>query len=66
MRNATLDILHRKTTQLEAMVAMLSGVAGAAYAELTDAERGNYAWVMADLVADIKSALDAKTGASHG
>lgn len=65
MRNATLDILHRKVSQLEAMVAMLSGVAGAAYAELTDTERGNYAWVMADLLADLKAALDSETEVSH-
>lgn len=57
MRNATLDTLNRKTDQLAALVSMLGSMAGCAFEELTEAERGNYTWVMADLVRDISAAL---------
>ncbi|MFP3706195.1 hypothetical protein SB783_19460 [Paraburkholderia sp. SIMBA_009] len=63
--NATLDTLNKKALQLEAMVAMLSSMAGSAFEDLTAAERGNFAWLMADLVADIRAGIDTVTEACH-
>lgn len=64
--NPTLDVLNRKTLQLESMVAMLSSMAGSAYEDLTTAERGNFAWLMADLVSDIRTAIDTIAEARNG
>jgi hypothetical protein len=66
MHNATLDILNRKTLQLESMVAMLSSVAGSAFGDLTTADRGNFTWLMADLVSDIRTAVDTLSEARNG
>ncbi|MFP3709109.1 hypothetical protein SB783_34385 [Paraburkholderia sp. SIMBA_009] len=63
--NATLDVLNRKALQLESMVAMFSSMAGSAFEELSTAERGNFAWLMADLIADIRAAIDTITESRH-
>lgn len=56
LSNKALDVLNCKSLQLEAMVSMLSNIPGHAD-KLSEAELGNYVWVMSDLVSDMRRAL---------
>ncbi|KWH11565.1 hypothetical protein WT59_00230 [Burkholderia territorii] len=59
MRNPNLDMIHTKTLQLEAMVSMLRVLAGQRVSELCPEAVGNYAWLMDDLIDQIKCGIDA-------
>lgn len=63
MCNATIDIISGKVAQLDALISAMSA---GAFDDLCDTDRGNYVWVMSDIVADIKSALDASAEVRHG
>ena len=58
--------LNTKVLQLEAMVATLRGAVTHGFDELDPSCTPNYMWLMADLVADIKSTLDAAVEVAHG
>ncbi|HDR9101149.1 TPA: hypothetical protein QDB15_006006 [Burkholderia vietnamiensis] len=63
MRNATIGIISGKVAQLDALIsAMSAGV----FEDLCETDRGNYVWVMADIVADIKSEINAAAEVRHG
>ncbi|MDN7950419.1 hypothetical protein [Burkholderia multivorans] len=59
MRNANLDMISSKATQLAAMVGV-----GHPNAEISTEELGNYAWLMGDLPDEIKCGIDAVSGVS--
>ncbi|WP_146126188.1 hypothetical protein [Burkholderia multivorans] len=64
MRNANLDMISSKATQLAAMVGMLRMIVGHPNAEISTEELGNYAWLMGDLLDEIKCGIDAVSGVS--
>ena len=66
MRNATKDVLDRKTAQLEAGLAMLSGASHSEFEGLSSSEISNFVWLLADLAGDIRSALGAAVEVAHG
>jgi hypothetical protein len=68
MRNAaTLDTLNRKTLQLNALVSVLTNLMPGNADALTSEEFGDFAWLMADLMSDIRAVLNSETeGVRHG
>jgi hypothetical protein len=64
MRNATLDTINRKALQLEAMLAVLGVADENAPDDLGEATRGNFLWVMTELVSDIRAVLTNETEAN--
>ena len=64
MRNANLEMIHCKTLQLEAMVSMLRVMASGGVSELCPDIVGNYAWLMSDLIDQIRCGIDAVSGVS--
>ncbi|AIP64344.1 MULTISPECIES: hypothetical protein [Burkholderia] len=64
MRNANLEMIHCKTLQLEAMVSMLRVMASGRVSELCPDIVGNYAWLMSDLIDQIRCGIDAVSGVS--
>lgn len=60
MRNETIDTINRKTLQLEALLAVLGVADEYACDEVGFNTRGNFSWVMAGLVSDIRAALSSE------
>lgn len=59
-------MIHGKTRQLEAMVAMLRMMVGNHDSELNIEVVGNYAWLMDDLIGSIKNEITSAQGVRHG
>lgn len=59
MRNANIDMIRNKATQLSAMVGMLRSLSNNGIGELCPEVVGNYAWLMDDLLDEIKCGIDA-------
>ncbi|WP_069265320.1 hypothetical protein [Paraburkholderia nodosa] len=66
MRSETRDLLNRKTLQLEALLIVLEVADESAPNELTPTARTNFSWAMADLMSDIRTALNSETEARNG
>lgn len=64
MRNANLEMIRSKVLHLEAMIAMLRVYASGNVSELCPEVMGNYAWLMDDLLDEIKCGIDAVSGVS--
>jgi hypothetical protein len=66
MCKSHLNTISRKLLQLEAMLAVLNVADEAAHDELDANARGNFNWLMADLVAEIRAELNGETGVQDG
>ena len=60
LRNETINIIRNKTLQLGSMLAVLNVADEAAHDELDAETRSNFNWLMADLVSEIRAALDSE------
>jgi hypothetical protein len=57
MRNDKLDVLRRKSCQLQALLHGISGEGLEAFNTLTEDLQGNFLWLACDLIDEIYAAL---------